>query len=396
MGKDNKPYSHLPATAAWLGWLWVLLLGIVPSGHTEESSPAHLKQRMQVLQKDIKQLQSWLQTAQSKQSKLLQELAASERHISRIGRQIHGLKKTIQQQQNNFQILQTRTKQIHDNLANQKVQLAAQLRQQYQLSQYQQGNMIFSLTDTNTVSRMMHYFHYLHQAQKQQIANYRYSLSSLNAIQQKQADVTYDLQQQQAQLQQQQAQLVQARQRQQRAVSLLQQEQQNKHQQLSAAEASKQQIQDLLLQLEAVLQKAYTQQQEMPFANLKGQLIWPVTGKVLNHFGRQQARYPLSEDGWLIKSQMGSSVQAVYDGQVVFANWLKGYGLMLIIDHGNGYLTLYGQNQSLYKEVGDQVSAGEFIASSGKSGGNQDAALYFSIRKDGQPLNPKIWLNQKL
>ena len=125
------------------------------------------------------------------------------------------------------------------------------------------------------------------------------------------------------------------------------------------------------------------------FLTLKGKLPWPVTGKLANKFG--SARTEVTWDGVLIDAAEGVDVKAVTQGKVVFSEWFRSYGLMMIIDHGQGYLTLYGFNQSLYKQVGEFVATGEVIASVGQSGGRSKAGLYFGIRSKGVPVDPLEW-----
>ena len=372
------------------------LVATTASAASQTTNPdqAQLQQRMQALQGDIKDLQSWLKKSQQKASKLNQDLAQSERQIGSLSKQMSQRQAAFEKLRKDGQVLQEQASQLQDSLFEQEVELAGHIRQQYQMQQRQQSGLLFSLTDASDASRMMAYFRYLHQAQAEQLAAYRSSLESLSQVQQQQADNELALQQQLALLQQQEDKLLKARKQQKHAVNKLHKQRQSKERKLSASNAAKEQIQDLLEQLEIALKKAQLKSQGQPFAERQGKLNWPLRGKVLNRFGKQQDKFPLSENGWLIQAKSGSSVQAVHDGQVVFANWLKGYGLLIIVDHGASYLTLYGQNQSLYKEVGDKVAAGELIANSGKTGGQQFEALYFSIRKAGQPQNPRHWLSR--
>ncbi|MDP6164592.1 MAG: peptidoglycan DD-metalloendopeptidase family protein [Gammaproteobacteria bacterium] len=375
--------------------LSAVLGGVTSLSHAatqSDNNQAQLQQRMQALQDDIKGLQSWLKKAQKKASQLNQQLAASEREINQLSKQIRQRQTSLTNLRSKSNALQEQASQLQDSLFEQETALAAHIRQQYQIQQRQQSGLLFSLTDASDASRMMAYFRYLHQAQAEQLAAYRNSLDTLSQVQQQQADNELDLQQALNRLKQQENKLLKARQQQHNAHQKLQQQQQSKTRKLAASKAAKLQIQMLLEQLEAALKKAQIQSQGQPFAQQKGQLSWPLKGKVVNRFGHYQTQFPLSQHGWLIGAKAGSNVASVHDGQVVFANWLKGYGLLMIIDHGDSYLTLYGQNQSLYKEVGDKVVAGELIANSGKTGGQQIEALYFSIRKDGQPQNPRHWL----
>jgi septal ring factor EnvC (AmiA/AmiB activator) len=128
-----------------------------------------------------------------------------------------------------------------------------------------------------------------------------------------------------------------------------------------------------------------------PFASQRGRLAWPVQGKIVRGFGAADESGRKSS-GLLIASKSGTAVHAVSHGRVVFADWLRGYGLMIIVDHGDGYLSLYGCNETLLKDVGDWVNAGETLATSGASGGQKTPGLYFEVRAKGQPVDPKAWL----
>jgi septal ring factor EnvC (AmiA/AmiB activator) len=130
-----------------------------------------------------------------------------------------------------------------------------------------------------------------------------------------------------------------------------------------------------------------------PFDQAKGKLPWPVDGRLLARFGETRGDDARTKwDGVMISASAGSQVRAVHGGRVVFADWLRGAGLLVILDHGNGYLSLYGHNQSLLKEAGDVVKAGEAISTVGNSGGGQDTpALYFAIRQQGRPSDPAQW-----
>ncbi|MGB6452473.1 MAG: peptidoglycan DD-metalloendopeptidase family protein, partial [Steroidobacteraceae bacterium] len=126
------------------------------------------------------------------------------------------------------------------------------------------------------------------------------------------------------------------------------------------------------------------------FSRLRGELAWPVAGRVAASFGQDRAG-GLKWDGLLIDTARGAQVRAIYQGRVIFADWLPGLGLLLVIDHGNGYLSLYGHNERLYKKVGDQVAAGDSIAAAGDSGGSPRPELYFEIRKGDRPVDPRPW-----
>ena len=128
-----------------------------------------------------------------------------------------------------------------------------------------------------------------------------------------------------------------------------------------------------------------------PFAKRKGQMAWPLSGKILRNFGSHRDQGKRLWNGVFINAAKGSPVISVHSGQVVFADWLRGFGMLLIIDHGSGYYSLYGHNESLSRKSGQWINAGEVIAYSGNSGGLSSPGLYFEIRKNGEPVNPKQW-----
>ena len=129
-----------------------------------------------------------------------------------------------------------------------------------------------------------------------------------------------------------------------------------------------------------------------PFASARGKLPWPVDGRLVARYGTPRGGDARTKwDGVLIGAPAGSQVRAVHGGRVVFADWLRGAGLLVILDHGNGYLSLYGHNQSLLRSAGDVVKAGDPIATVGNSGGQAASALYFAIRQNGRPSDPAQW-----
>ena len=131
-----------------------------------------------------------------------------------------------------------------------------------------------------------------------------------------------------------------------------------------------------------------------PFRELRGKMSWPAKGRLIRRFGQRRST-GMRWQGVLISGREGSAVKAIHHGRVVFADWFRGKGLLIIIDHGDGFMSLYAHNQSLLRETGDWVDTGETIATMGNSGGLQNAALYFEIRQQGKPSNPKKWCSHK-
>jgi septal ring factor EnvC (AmiA/AmiB activator) len=129
---------------------------------------------------------------------------------------------------------------------------------------------------------------------------------------------------------------------------------------------------------------------QQPFHSRKGKLRWPARGRLAQRFGAPRSG-GLRWRGVMIEAQEGGEVRAVSQGRIAFSDWMRGFGLLLIIDHGDGYMSLYGHNQTLYKEVGEWVDTGEVVALLGASGGRTESGLYFEMRHKGRPINPVHW-----
>ena len=150
-------------------------------------------------------------------------------------------------------------------------------------------------------------------------------------------------------------------------------------------------LQALLDRITASIADLPTPGDTTPFVREKGKLLLPVSGRITDRFGTSRNNGKLRWNGIFIAAPRGAPVRAIHYGRVVFSDWLRGFGLLLIIDHGDGYMSLYGHNQVLYTEVGDWVTAGEIVATVGDTGGQNRAGLYFEIRYKGKPTNPQLW-----
>ncbi len=163
---------------------------------------------------------------------------------------------------------------------------------------------------------------------------------------------------------------------------------------LSTLQQDEQRLQALLKSLQQAMRDVPPEGGDFTsLGKLKGKLHWPVAGRIIQPYGAKQASGELQSSGVLIASVAGAEVHAIANGRIAFADWLRGFGLLLIIDHGDGYMSLYGQNRSLYKDVGAWVKRGEVVAAAGSSGGRRQDGLYLELRKNGRPFNPTAWFS---
>ncbi len=158
--------------------------------------------------------------------------------------------------------------------------------------------------------------------------------------------------------------------------------------------AQEQDLARLIQELTSILSD-YPITSEEPFSNLKGRLTWPVAGNLLHDFGQPRAGASLTWNGVVLSAPRGREVRTIYHGRVVFADWLAGLGMLVIIDHGEGYMSLYGYNESILTSTGDWVAPGDVIATVGDSGGQSEAGLYFEIRSGAEPVNPRGWVTRQ-
>jgi septal ring factor EnvC (AmiA/AmiB activator) len=166
----------------------------------------------------------------------------------------------------------------------------------------------------------------------------------------------------------------------------------NQENTLTDLETSRGRIENLLKSLGELLADIPTSPSETrPFVSLKGKLPWPVNGPFMGSFGQPKNYGNLKWNGVLIQAELGTPVHVVSHGRVAFADWLQGFGFIIIIDHGEGYMSLYGHNESLFKQTGDWVQANEVIATAGDSGGQLLTGVYFEIRSRGKPVDPSKW-----
>ena len=248
---------------------------------------------------------------------------------------------------------------------------------------------MLSPDDVNKTQRTLMYFHFIMNAELDLMKR---SEKSVVAFEKNQADI----QQQYKTL----LTLRKAKLKNQQSLEEIQDHRRSLLQKISDDMKTKNQTLTQLLQDKKQLQKTLeTLSQAIPYKNslfskLRGKLQWPVPGNLRHRFGTQVERSELKWDGDVINAPINQPVRAVANGRVIFAKWLAGYGFLMIVNHGGGYMTLYGRNHALLKKVGDHVIAQETIATVGNSGGFEKPGLYFSIRQNGKPLNPNAWIKQ--
>lgn len=353
--------------------------------------PEKTRKELKTLNKKISKLQKSQNKNINKRDKTQKKLKKTELQISEISKKTAKIAQQLAESQKQIGTLSSRHTQLSDNKKQQQGALISDIRASYTTGKQEYLKLLLSQQDPQTVARHIRYYEYVQKARINRINEYNQTLTDLKNTTlalEKEAQLLATLK---TQLNQQKSDLNQAQEQRATALAKLSTTITNQKQQLIEWQSSQKHLEKILDAVQNTLSDLPANIGEIAFAQRKGKMYWPVQGKISHNFGNQRAQGRLKWNGVLIKAPIGRSVYAIHGGRVVFSDWIRSYGLLMILDHGNGYLSLYGHNQSLYKETGDWVAAGEKIASIGNSGGLTSPGLYFEIRTGEKPINPKHW-----
>lgn len=345
------------------------------------------------IQEKIKQTQAQLEKKLKSSERLQQELKLAELEIAKTATQLNQTDQSLKQVRSEKAELEAEKKRITQVIAEQQKYLAGQLKSAFMAGNYDFAKMFFNQDDAGRFERTLTYYQYLNKARQQEIGKFRALVVELEQLNVKLVEKSQRLEgflitqkQQSSQLREQQSsrhkklkQLDKQIESDTARVAQLQQEERSLMNAIEKAE------------IDAINRRKDEDPVLLGLAQSKGKLTRPAAGKIQQLFGKRrqgQVRWK----GIVINSSEGSPVRAVQDGKVLYADWLKGFGLVTIVDHGEGYMTVYGRNQALLKQAGDPVLQGETIGLVGSSGGQVSPGLYFEIRHKGKALNPKSWL----
>ena len=339
------------------------------------------------VQHALKKSQAEYKEQRKKIAQLQKNLQKHELAIAKNAKALNMAEQSVEQTQQQQKQLQQKANELEKKHTDYQRILAAQLKSAYMAGNEDYSKILLNQQDTAKFERILSYYNYLNKARIEQI-------EELKGLQQEIAQNQVELNKTKEKL----IALHEEQKRRQTALLAAQNERQtnlkNLRSKLNNTKTSinylKENQQTLITTIEE-LEKAKTQKIELLGLNKsKGQLDWPSKGKLTHTFG-QRKHGGIDWKGVLISAKEGSNINSVYNGQVVFADWLKGYGWVIVVDHGDGFMSLYGHAQTLLKDVGDMVREGETLALVGQSGGQANSGLYFEIRHKGRAVNPKKW-----
>jgi septal ring factor EnvC (AmiA/AmiB activator) len=401
-----------------LALLWPQVAG-ANEVESKKSELEALKQRLQSLQREFR-------AAEEYRSEAADELRQSERSISEAVRQLRELEQEQRRANADLTALQEASAATEKRIEQQQANLSEAIRASHQRGQSDALKLMLSGRDPNQTARDLRYLASLSRAQLELIDSLKTDLAKLEDLKteaSKKSAVLAELRE--ARLKEQKK-LQSERNEREKLLSKLAAQIKKQRSEIATLKRDEQRMTQLVERLnrlvaeKAAREKAAHEkaakaakapaksaarpplgvntrtpeafQTDKPFSRLKGSLSLPVKGELMNRFGAPREEGGVSWKGLFIRATQGSVVKAIAAGQVVFSEWLRGFGNLIIVDHGEGYMSLYSNNESLYKQVGDPVQPGDAIASVGNSGGQSDSGLYFEMRHQSRPINPMHWV----
>jgi len=348
-----------------------------------------------------------LETLQKQITKLMKQRKREGEQLSRAGRLLKDSEISEQKARNSLRNIRkessiarkeraalTKDQKTQQALmANMRADLALQIRAAYMQGEEQRMKLILTQKDGGVIARQLTWYEYITKQRSQLIAGVQQQLKEIELI----TDALSVEEQRLEELEFAQEAVLQdvkdARTERETAVAKLERSLSSSESKLTSLNSQAKVLDNLVVELTNALPEMPSFASR-PFVKQKGSLAWPVKGKIRRNYGQLRANSQLRWNGILIAAPGGNNVRAFYHGRVVFADWLQGMGLLVIVEHGDGYLSLYGHNQELLHGVGSWVKPGEIIARVGDSGGQSETALYFELRKGGRPVNPMPWVKK--
>ncbi|HEU5443489.1 MAG TPA: peptidoglycan DD-metalloendopeptidase family protein [Steroidobacteraceae bacterium] len=352
----------------------------------------HARAQLEAVRGQIARIARQVSRGQAERNRLTRQLRDTEKSVGKAQAALEDLQQQRQAGAARREQLEAQKRQREADLAGNRGALAGQMRAAYLIGRREPLKLLLNQEDPARAGRMFVYYSYFGRARAAQIQAIETDLQRIGQLdgelQAQDAKLAGLAKDQQAQV----AALEQARSHRMQVLASISAQTQTRAERLARLRQQQGDLESLLAQLQrATASHPPEDLGHSPFAQLRGKLPRPVAGSIIERYGEVRAG-GLKWQGDLFATQRNAPVHAVSQGRVVYADWLAGLGLLIIVDHGNGYMSLYGHNARLYESVGEHVTAGQVIAQAGDSGGSARPELYFEIRRQGKPLDPRLWL----
>jgi len=383
--KHQPFFAPATLTLLVLSGGWNLALPAAQS----EADARKTEAELQAVKSEIERVTRQVSEEQVERDKLSRELRSAEVSVGRAREGLDEVRRGRAERASKRAALAAEKRAREGDLNQNRGALAGQLRAAYLIGREEPLKLLLNQKDPERAGRMFVYYSYFGRARAQQIHGIESDVQTIatldEQLQAQDAKLAELERQQRADL----AELEQARTKRSQVLASLTAESNSHAQNLERLKSQQGGLEKLLRELRRAIEKFPIDNNDA-FAHVRGKLAWPVGGKLVARFGETRAG-GVKWDGVLVATERGAPVRAVYGGRVIYADWLPGLGLLTIVDHGEGYMSLYGHNERLYKAAGERVSAGDTLGSAGDSGGSNRPELYFEIRKGGKAVDPRPW-----
>lgn len=381
-----------PSKLAFVRVLTIVLAGLVATPLSIADDKSNKQQQLKVLLKKIDKMKQTIDVKEDSKSRYIKQLRNIERGIGQVNRDIGKVNAQIKTRKAELSKLRATRLEHQRKLSRENEFLAEQVYAAFTLGQQEKVKLLFSQQQPQALQRNLVYYEYFSNARVNLINRVQGSIDRIIETEAQIRQAQLELQNDQQRLASQKQQLDRDLGKRKTIVASLDSQLQQQGGSLSRLQDEAAQLQNLINSIQDIFDEAPEADVSLkPFAKRRGKLAWPVKGRVRRLFGRHKPLSDLRWQGVVIEAKNGTPVMAVSHGRIAFADWLRGFGNLIIIDHGNSYLSLYGHNESLFKSAGEWVDGGEVISSIGSSGGQKKPGLYFEIRKKGKPQNPTGW-----
>lgn len=367
--------------------LLVATLAFILPGGTGVYAETNPQQRLDAIQADLGRLERWLQSTRRDREDLQEELRRADLALAELASRTRETQRALDTQTRLAEQLESEIVEVAKREAAARDAVQAVVRQAWLLSRRGPLQLLLEAESPERVARILAYHEHLARSRAEAIATYRRSRQDLESRRQELAGVFEQLEREKTTLDTQARQLGEARRGQSAALARIDADIQDREARRRVLLRNQERLQELLERLA----RQIVEPSGETFIASRGRLPWPVEGQILQRFETRRSGGSRRSGGVLLAADPGSTVHAIHPGRVVFADWMRGLGLLVILDHGGGYMTLYAQAESLLRNVGDMVEAGEALATAGQSGGNRETGVWFEIRHNGQPADPTRW-----
>jgi septal ring factor EnvC (AmiA/AmiB activator) len=351
--------------------------------------------RLEALRSRIQDIQAEIDSETGRRDRETATLREAEREAGDAARTLKETKARLRDSRDRQADIQMQVDAGRRNLDAKRQTLAMQVRAAYAGGQTERLRLLLDQEDPARLGRVLAYYRYLADDRAEEITAVTDQLYELAQAEARLAENSARLEELAARQAREAERLEAARQKRARIVAGLDARISDRESEAARLAAEAASLESLIEELRRAVADLPGADRD-PFASRKGKLDWPTRGLLVSDFGQPRAGGSLKWNGVVIGSERGRDVRAVYYGRVAYADWLPGMGLLMVIEHGDGYMSLYGHNETLYKRIGDWVEPGEIIAAVGDTGGRARSGLYFEIRRNGQPENPHRWFRNRL